>query len=329
MNYRFLLLKGPMTTEKKLFKYKNAVNQEQKRQSASYPHGISFTTTNSLNINDSQDISHIEKRTAHNALERQRREGLNTKFQELAHVLPSLQQIRRPSKSMIVTKSLEFVSNALARESQYKDQLKDLRKENEQLRRQASVASKRLKNLRRKSKLDDTFIERPDDASKQKTIVENTEKSQHHSPVESSTTTIITTTTKRPRDPYTTSDSSNSSNSNTTATKRQRVASVPFPQQRYHLQQQYHIDFNINQALPAHELSFASYHNMVYPPPPPPPPQSQVPSFSESGTPLVRSAPQYTYNGIHLMPGFVPEDSSDNNQELFWNEQKGHDHFVL
>jgi hypothetical protein len=28
-----------MTAEKKLFKYKNAVNQESKRQSPSYPHG--------------------------------------------------------------------------------------------------------------------------------------------------------------------------------------------------------------------------------------------------------------------------------------------------
>lgn len=53
-------------------------------------------------------MAYIEKRTAHNALERQRREGLNSKFQELAHVLPALQQIRRPSKSMIVAKSLEF-----------------------------------------------------------------------------------------------------------------------------------------------------------------------------------------------------------------------------
>jgi hypothetical protein len=49
-----------------------------------------------------------DKRTAHNALERQRRENLNTKFQELAHTLPGLQTVRRPSKSMIVTKSLEF-----------------------------------------------------------------------------------------------------------------------------------------------------------------------------------------------------------------------------
>jgi hypothetical protein len=54
-----------------------------------------------------------DKRTAHNALERQRRENLNTKFQELAHTLPGLQTVRRPSKSMIVTKSLEFGKSSL------------------------------------------------------------------------------------------------------------------------------------------------------------------------------------------------------------------------
>lgn len=50
----------------------------------------------------------FDKRSAHNALERQRREGLNTKFQQLAHALPELQNVKRPSKSMIVAKSLEF-----------------------------------------------------------------------------------------------------------------------------------------------------------------------------------------------------------------------------
>lgn len=179
------------------------------------------------------------------------------------------------------------------------------------MRRQASIASKKLKNWRRKSKQDDTFIEKQDDAlaaastaPKQKAA----EAEKLPSPdIASSTTTIITTTTKRPRDLTLESRASQH-------LKRQRVSSGSFqPQQQYHLQQQYHIDFNINQALPAHELSFASYHNMVYPPPPPPPPQ--IPSFSESSTPVVGSTPQYTYDGIHLMPGFVPEDSSDHNRE--------------
>lgn len=55
------------------------------------------------------DVSaHNDRRSAHNALERQRREHLNVKFQQLAHALPSLQTVRRPSKTMIVAKSLEF-----------------------------------------------------------------------------------------------------------------------------------------------------------------------------------------------------------------------------
>jgi hypothetical protein len=59
--------------------------------------------------NNNSDVSaHNDRRSAHNALERQRREHLNVKFQQLAHALPSLQTVRRPSKTMIVAKSLEF-----------------------------------------------------------------------------------------------------------------------------------------------------------------------------------------------------------------------------
>ncbi|CAO3684923.1 unnamed protein product [Umbelopsis ramanniana] len=74
-----------------------------------------------------------DKRTAHNALERQRRENLNTKFQELAHTLPGLQTVRRPSKSMIVTKSLEFVSQAKYREMRFQYQISQLYKQQQKL----------------------------------------------------------------------------------------------------------------------------------------------------------------------------------------------------
>ncbi|KAI8994671.1 hypothetical protein BDB01DRAFT_773639 [Pilobolus umbonatus] len=128
----------------------HAFNRQKKISSSPYPYGISFTLNDSFNINGN-DIAHYEKRTAHNALERQRREGLNTKFQELAHVLPTLQQIRRPSKSMIVTKSLEYVLKAVEREEEYKDQLSDLRREHEQLMRQANYANKRTKKKAKRS----------------------------------------------------------------------------------------------------------------------------------------------------------------------------------
>ncbi|KAI7903833.1 uncharacterized protein BX663DRAFT_505394 [Cokeromyces recurvatus] len=97
------------------------------------------------NERTTERLKDFEKRTAHNALERHKREGLNSKFQELAHVLPSLQQIQRPSKSTIVAKSLEFVSKAKERETDFNDRIQALRKENEQLMRQASRAEKRIR----------------------------------------------------------------------------------------------------------------------------------------------------------------------------------------
>ncbi|KAI7879524.1 hypothetical protein K492DRAFT_208209 [Lichtheimia hyalospora FSU 10163] len=79
-----------------------------------------------------------DRRSAHNALERQRREHLNARFQELARTLPSLQSVRRPSKSMIVSKSLDYVMQSNTRESRYVSEILDLRRRNEQLRQQAA-----------------------------------------------------------------------------------------------------------------------------------------------------------------------------------------------
>ncbi|KAG0167358.1 hypothetical protein DFQ30_006137 [Apophysomyces sp. BC1015] len=90
------------------------------------------------------DLAHIDKRTAHNALERQRREGLNNKFQQLAHALPSLQTVCRPSKTMIVTKSLEF-GNSVQREIQFQKQIQLLCKENDRLRKKAHKSSIQLR----------------------------------------------------------------------------------------------------------------------------------------------------------------------------------------
>ncbi|SAL95580.1 hypothetical protein [Absidia glauca] len=84
--------------------------------------------------------THLDRRSAHNALERQRRETLNSKFQELAHALPALQTVRRPSKTMIVAKSLDYVTKSIQRENNYVNQIKDLRKQNERLRKQAKAS---------------------------------------------------------------------------------------------------------------------------------------------------------------------------------------------
>ncbi|KAJ8660242.1 hypothetical protein O0I10_004102 [Lichtheimia ornata] len=90
------------------------------------------------------DAALADRRSAHNALERQRREHLNTKFQELAHALPSLQNIRRPSKTMIVSKSLDFVAASIHRETSYMAEILQLRRQNERLRKQASTLSQFL-----------------------------------------------------------------------------------------------------------------------------------------------------------------------------------------
>ncbi|KAI9481073.1 MAG: hypothetical protein EXX96DRAFT_565277 [Benjaminiella poitrasii] len=126
-------------------------------QSLRNPNNAFFDMTLSANLTlDESDASaNIDRRNAHNALERQRRELLNVKFQQLAHALPSLQTIRRPSKTMIVAKSLEFVSSSMKRESKFTSEIQKLRLENEKLRRQAQVACSQLKQQLRQENDDD------------------------------------------------------------------------------------------------------------------------------------------------------------------------------
>jgi thioesterase domain-containing protein len=80
----------------------------------------------------------VDRRAEHNAIERARRESLNVKFQQLAHALPNLQDDRRPSKSRIVEKALEWVRQTFHREQQYRQEIQQLRLENERLRAQLS-----------------------------------------------------------------------------------------------------------------------------------------------------------------------------------------------
>ncbi|CAO3609982.1 unnamed protein product [Cunninghamella blakesleeana] len=74
-----------------------------------------------------------EKRAEHNATERQRRENLNSRFQQLAHLLPNLQHDTRPSKGTIIDRTLDFVKNALQKEERYRNEIKELRHTNRQL----------------------------------------------------------------------------------------------------------------------------------------------------------------------------------------------------
>lgn len=77
-----------------------------------------------------------ERRATHNAIERARRESLNGRFLQLAASLPAISDVRRPSKSLIVNKSLDFVADAMNREAMYRLRIDNMRQENMQLRQQ-------------------------------------------------------------------------------------------------------------------------------------------------------------------------------------------------
>ncbi|CAO3629866.1 unnamed protein product [Mucor hiemalis] len=74
-----------------------------------------------------------QKRAEHNAIERARRESLNTKFQQLAHSLPNLQNDRRPSKGTIIERTLEYVKQTVQKEERFQTEIEKLRQANESL----------------------------------------------------------------------------------------------------------------------------------------------------------------------------------------------------
>ncbi|KAI8335082.1 hypothetical protein BC941DRAFT_472378 [Chlamydoabsidia padenii] len=84
------------------------------------------------------------RRREHNAIERARREHLNTKFQQLAHSLPNLQNDRRPSKGTIIERTLEFVKHTVQKEERYKNEIRELSRANRQLMRQVTSRSSLL-----------------------------------------------------------------------------------------------------------------------------------------------------------------------------------------
>lgn len=79
---------------------------------------------------------HADKRANHNAVERARRETLNQKFVDLAQSLPSLAHVRKPSKSVIVNRSIEFIVETKQR-IEVKDQsLGLIRAQNEEFKKE-------------------------------------------------------------------------------------------------------------------------------------------------------------------------------------------------
>ncbi|KAI7895413.1 uncharacterized protein EV154DRAFT_574277 [Mucor mucedo] len=103
--------------------------------SDSDPAGQALLYKNNLSDDASNKkyMSKSERRAEHNALERARRESLNTKFQSLAQLLPNLLNYRRPSKSQIVEKTLEWVKKSIARDERQRYQILQLQLENKRL----------------------------------------------------------------------------------------------------------------------------------------------------------------------------------------------------
>jgi hypothetical protein len=92
----------------------------------------SYATLGGVN-RSSFSSSHAEKRANHNAIERARRETLNLRFLELASSIPSLAHVRKPSKSVIVTRSIEYIQETKQRLEVKSRSLSLIRQQNEEL----------------------------------------------------------------------------------------------------------------------------------------------------------------------------------------------------
>ncbi|KAJ7093319.1 hypothetical protein B0H15DRAFT_799142 [Mycena belliarum] len=83
-------------------------------------------------------INTAERRATHNAVERQRRETLNSRFLDLAALLSNLHQIRRPSKSAIVNSSIAHLTASRRHRALAAQQLRALKIEADALRREVN-----------------------------------------------------------------------------------------------------------------------------------------------------------------------------------------------
>ncbi|KAF8328665.1 uncharacterized protein EI90DRAFT_3017532 [Cantharellus anzutake] len=79
-----------------------------------------------------------ERRATHNAVERQRRETLNSRFLDLAALLPNLIAVRRPSKSAIVNSSIALIHTQRRQRALAARELRQLVAEADALRRQVN-----------------------------------------------------------------------------------------------------------------------------------------------------------------------------------------------
>ncbi|KAI9277767.1 hypothetical protein BY458DRAFT_504007 [Sporodiniella umbellata] len=96
------------------------------------------------NENDCLSMNHESvpkvKRAEHNAIERARRETLNSKYQQLALSLPNLKD-RRPSKGTILERTLEYVKATVQKEQAFQSQIDQLRQANHTLYSQMMIST--------------------------------------------------------------------------------------------------------------------------------------------------------------------------------------------
>jgi hypothetical protein len=156
-----------------------------------------------------RNATNAQKRANHNAIERARRECLNSKFQELAQSIPALAQVRRPSKSVIVQKSLEYIHKSKLRAEARDRELRTIKNENMSLREEVDRLRRTLglsplpERPPTQSPEPDDTLDAPDTPSTSSTSKETT------STTPSATTTSSSRLTDRKRSPSTHDDEDN------------------------------------------------------------------------------------------------------------------------
>ncbi|KAH0826865.1 hypothetical protein J3R83DRAFT_4403 [Lanmaoa asiatica] len=110
--------------------------QPSESQNTSQPQSPSNPAAAQVKRKPSRRANTAERRATHNAVERQRRETLNSRFLDLAALLPNLSQIRRPSKSAIVNSSIAHIHASRRHRLLASRELRLLKLESDALRRE-------------------------------------------------------------------------------------------------------------------------------------------------------------------------------------------------
>jgi len=116
----------------------SSVDESTTNQAPASPTAEHSTPSNTANgkRKPSRRANTAERRATHNAVERQRRETLNGRFLDLAALLPTLSQLRRPSKSNIVNTSIAHIHASRRHRLLASRELRILKHEADALRRE-------------------------------------------------------------------------------------------------------------------------------------------------------------------------------------------------